>query len=271
MRLSTGFVLVLPIGMALGGQIHTIDVGANGTLTYSPSSVNASAGDTLNFRFQTGNHTVTQSTFAAPCSAFEDASGNAGIDSGFQSVNSSEGAPEYGFNITDASTPLWFYCRQTGHCEEGMVFAVNAPASGKKSFAAFQAAAKKAIATSVNASDASSVVSQTTSSTNSSTSSTNSSTLIHSSSYYSSSSPTNTSSPSSVMSMMTIAASSSASTPSTSSVSRASSPLPLSSSRTPTSSASSASQSKTSGAGLLHLNGATLTLAAVALLLALTI
>ena len=60
--------------------------------------------------------------------------------------------------MTNASAPLWFYCRQTGyvidleaknsalndpycsHCEAGMVFAINPTTA--MSFNAFQAAAK---------------------------------------------------------------------------------------------------------------------------------
>src|SRR6266478_1318722 len=40
------------------------------------------------------------------------------------------------FEVIDTN-PVWVYCRQTGHCQKGMVFAVN---PGNK-FAAFQAAA----------------------------------------------------------------------------------------------------------------------------------
>jgi len=47
------------------------------------------------------------------------------------------------FNMTVPSTdPLWFYCAQAMHCESGMVFAVNPPTSGNKTFTAFQASAK---------------------------------------------------------------------------------------------------------------------------------
>lgn len=35
--------------------------------------------------------------------------------------------------------PLWFYCRQIGHCAQGMVFAVNAPTTGNKTFQNFLA------------------------------------------------------------------------------------------------------------------------------------
>jgi len=120
-------------------QNFTVIVGGNDTVTYSPSSVNASVGDTIAFQFQTKNHTVTQSTFAAPCQNMT--TPTAGIDSGFMAVAANASLfPEWSFTITNASTPLWFYCRQTGHCQQGMVFAVNPTAA--KSFAAFQAAAK---------------------------------------------------------------------------------------------------------------------------------
>ena len=63
-----------------------------------------------------------------------------GIDSGFMPVaaNATE-IPQWSFQVTNASAPLWFFCRQTGHCAKGMVFAVNPTAA--KSFEAFQAAA----------------------------------------------------------------------------------------------------------------------------------
>jgi plastocyanin len=40
------------------------------------------------------------------------------------------------FAVVDAN-PVWVYCRQIGHCQKGMVFAIN----GGQKFAAFQAAA----------------------------------------------------------------------------------------------------------------------------------
>jgi hypothetical protein len=62
---------------------------------------------------QTKNHTVTQSTFPAPCQNMT--TPTAGIDSGFMAVAANASFfPEWSFTITNASTPLWFYCRQTG-------------------------------------------------------------------------------------------------------------------------------------------------------------
>ena len=50
--------------------------------------------------------------------------------------NTSGPFQEAQFQVTDTN-PVWVYCRQTGHCQQGMVFAIN---PGNK-FAAFQAAA----------------------------------------------------------------------------------------------------------------------------------
>jgi len=120
----------------------TVLVGDQNALTFTPSSVTAQAGDTINFEFHSKNHSVTQSTFASPCQFMT--TPKQGIDSGFQAT--AAGATTFAswsFTVDDASTPLWFYCAQTvpaNHCQAGMVFAVNPTAD--KSFDAFQAAAK---------------------------------------------------------------------------------------------------------------------------------
>jgi plastocyanin len=131
-----------------------VEVGVSG-LAFSPSSVNASQGDTIQFVFNPKNHTVTQSTFAAPCAPM-----SGGIDSGYMPVAANvTTVPSMTITVND-TTPLWFYCKQTGygyfffffriffwltmsyysHCGQGMVFAVNP--TENKTFDAFQAAAK---------------------------------------------------------------------------------------------------------------------------------
>jgi len=154
MRFFTLIAALLPVGFALG-EIITVKVGENDTLSYAPSSVNATVGDQLVFEFVAKNHTVTQSTFADPCSNFTFANGSTGVDSGFQFVAANTTSfPTFSFTIMNTSAPLWFYCRQTGHCEKGMVFAVNPTA--EKSFAAFQATAMKTNATTASNSTGSS-------------------------------------------------------------------------------------------------------------------
>jgi plastocyanin len=117
--------------------IHDVTVGAqNGSvIAYTPNYVNASIGDIVRFTFMQKNHTVTQSSFASPCSPL-----TGGFDSGFVPVAANVTSGFQTAELTIENTdPVWVYCRQTGHCEEGMVFAVN-PGSQEK-FAEFQAAA----------------------------------------------------------------------------------------------------------------------------------
>lgn len=54
--------------------------------------------------------------------------------------------PSFSIVVND-TTPIWAYCRQTNHCESGMVFAINANDSSAKSFSAFQALANSSNAT----------------------------------------------------------------------------------------------------------------------------
>lgn len=136
MRFSITAAVLSALPLLASAANQTIMVGANNGLTFDPPSVNASVGDTLTFQFMSKNHTLTQSTFAAPCSNISDS----GIDSGFQAVaTNATSIPSFSFTVNDTSAPMWFYCRQTGHCAKGMVFAVNPTAA--KSFDAFQLAA----------------------------------------------------------------------------------------------------------------------------------
>lgn len=133
MRFSAILVALTSVAAVSAAQNFTVIVGSNGTLTYNPPSVNVSAGDTVSFQFQTKNHTVTQSTFASPCTPMDK-----GVDSGFQAVAAgATSVPQWSFTVNNASAPLWFYCKQTGHCAQGMVFAINPTAN--KSLAAFKA------------------------------------------------------------------------------------------------------------------------------------
>lgn len=58
---------------------HQVMVGGTAGLTYQPSEIKAAVGDMVVFTFMNANHTVTQSTFEAPCVAMP-----GGMDSGFQ-------------------------------------------------------------------------------------------------------------------------------------------------------------------------------------------
>lgn len=116
-----------------GGREIQVAVGQGGALTFTPDRATAAVGDTLVLTFMAGAHTFTQSTFADPCSPMA-----GGVDSG--SKPAANGPVNFTYTVTDASKPMWFYCKTGAHCKAGMVFSLNAPATGNTADA-FKAAA----------------------------------------------------------------------------------------------------------------------------------
>ncbi|KJR85550.1 serine-threonineeeee rich protein [Sporothrix schenckii 1099-18] len=114
------------------GATHTVTVGGPKGLAYEPSSIVANVGDMVIFTFLSQNHTVSQSAFATPCELLA-----GGMDSGFQpnANNSVNPPPQVALQVM-VDTPLWFYCRQKGHCGKGMTFSINPTAA--KTQAMFQ-------------------------------------------------------------------------------------------------------------------------------------
>jgi len=115
-------VTAVQINVTVGGS----------SITFTPESVTAQPGDVVVFTFQQKNHTVTQSTFASPCQHTVD-----GFDTGFVPVaaDNVNGPFPVAQLVVKTTDPLWVYCRQANHCQQGMVFAVN---PGDK-FAAYKA------------------------------------------------------------------------------------------------------------------------------------
>ncbi|EJD54685.1 hypothetical protein AURDEDRAFT_179782 [Auricularia subglabra TFB-10046 SS5] len=133
---SRSALLLLPLaGAALAVGI-AVEVGRDGTLAFSPPAVNADVGDIVTFTFWPKNHTVTQVTFSEPCTR---PTGHPGVDSGFVPVAApGPGVQPMALNVA-TTAPLWFACMQLGHCQQGMVFAINP--TPERTFAAFQARA----------------------------------------------------------------------------------------------------------------------------------
>lgn len=141
MRFSVATAAILSAAASVQAATFNVLVGDNSTLTFNPTNLTGvNNGDIVNFQFVSKNHSVVQSTFAAPCTA-------AGVSSGFQNVSDPSGAsgfPTWSMTVENASAPLWFFCSQVvannfTHCQKGMVFAINPTEA--KSFDAFKQAA----------------------------------------------------------------------------------------------------------------------------------
>ncbi|KAF5347052.1 hypothetical protein D9758_011618 [Tetrapyrgos nigripes] len=113
-----------------------VDVAFQGGYVFNPANISAPVGTLVTFWFPTtsngaalGPHSVTQSSFANPCTylqANDTAKTAAGFDSGLQAITT------FTINITDTQR----------HCGMGMVGSINAPTNGTNTFDAFMSAAK---------------------------------------------------------------------------------------------------------------------------------
>ncbi|APA13567.1 hypothetical protein SS1G_07784 [Sclerotinia sclerotiorum 1980 UF-70] len=115
---------------------HTILVGAGGQLTFSPNETKADVNTTLEFHFYPKTHSVAQAAFASPCNG-------TGFFSGPIATTSEEGNLTVFSVLVNDTKPIWFYCGFPGHCESGMVGAVNVPSDNTKTLEMFSDAAKK--------------------------------------------------------------------------------------------------------------------------------
>jgi plastocyanin len=140
MKFSAALVyLAAAVAPALAANI-TVIVGTaqdgSPATVFRPNQITAAVGDFVSFQFRGGNHTVTQSSFANPCAQqFNTATNQPGFTSPFIPFNAQVGTVGvYTLEITQTSSPIWFFCARQGHCNGGMVGAINAPTSGDKSF-----------------------------------------------------------------------------------------------------------------------------------------
>jgi plastocyanin len=99
---------------------HKVNVGGNKQLTFTPTSVTAAVGDTVQYVFQDQNHTVTAGSPNAGCQP----SGQ--FNSGFVPVPATGGGAQTTFSVQVQNTqPITVYCAQAQHCQVGMVMVIN--------------------------------------------------------------------------------------------------------------------------------------------------
>ena len=109
-----------------GVTTHVVRVGSlSGDLTFMPSTLAAAAGDMIQFQFAPKNHSVVQSTFDQPCQPSKLHSNITGLYSGYIPVAAnSPMTATWTIKVNDTK-PLWLYCSQAKHCQNGMVMVVN--------------------------------------------------------------------------------------------------------------------------------------------------
>ncbi|EJD42807.1 hypothetical protein AURDEDRAFT_41803, partial [Auricularia subglabra TFB-10046 SS5] len=96
-----------------------VTVGEKGTLAYKPNNIKAFKEDIISFQFVDGTHSVSQSGGVdTPCTPLD-----GGFDSAF--VPTVNGTQVWEVTIDDDTKPIWFYCKQGLHCQQGMAGVIN--------------------------------------------------------------------------------------------------------------------------------------------------
>jgi len=149
MKFSIAAILLAATSLVSAEEFRiTVGKAENGSaaLVFTPDQIKAKVGDQIHFQFYPKNHTVTQSSFAEPCTRQRNTATNElGVDSGFMVVPpGSKEIPVWTVEVKQDTSPIWMFCNQDKHCNSGMVFAINAPDQGSKTFSAFKEKAKAA-------------------------------------------------------------------------------------------------------------------------------
>ncbi|KAF2107782.1 hypothetical protein BDV96DRAFT_606327 [Lophiotrema nucula] len=129
--------------MTVSAATMMVTVAANNKFQFTPNSVTAQPGDMVAFNFVAQNHSVASSTANKPCqpeqnavfSDFQPIPGNPNASPNVNAANT----PMFMVPITDAQ-PMYIYCSQAQHCQQGMVMVINPPSANAVSQYANKAA-----------------------------------------------------------------------------------------------------------------------------------
>ncbi|KXN87480.1 hypothetical protein AN958_08785 [Leucoagaricus sp. SymC.cos] len=124
----------------VSAKVVVVTVGVNATDSpssyFDPPTVTANRGDVVYFNFTVGNHTVTQSVFAAPCMRAHDFNQSInGFDSGFRNAGNHSAITNLQIPIEDPSTTIWYFDWNT--CSTGGVGAINVNESSSETYDGF--------------------------------------------------------------------------------------------------------------------------------------
>jgi plastocyanin len=115
----------------------TVTVAANNKFQFTPNSITAQPGDMVAFNFVSQNHSIASSNANTPCQPQANA-----IFSDFQPIaapatngrnrgknnrrQAATNTPTFMVPIVD-NQPMYIYCSQAQHCQQGMVMVINPP------------------------------------------------------------------------------------------------------------------------------------------------
>ncbi|KAH7358730.1 Cupredoxin [Plectosphaerella cucumerina] len=119
-RIATSLAAAAVLFQAANAQtVHRVDVGEGG-LTFEPAELTAAVGDSVEFHFLGGFHSVARSSFDSPCTPVN------GSDNIFSGPIT--GPSDEVFTVPiESEDPIWYYCATGQHCQNGMVGVINAP------------------------------------------------------------------------------------------------------------------------------------------------
>jgi plastocyanin len=111
--LSNAILLGASLSALASAAVVKVSVGPGDVFT--PSTITADVGDTVEFDFEGVLHDVTQSSANSPCS-YE--------ANGFWSTQLSDKSAKFTITI-DNKDPKYFFCSVLNHCSLGMVGIIN--------------------------------------------------------------------------------------------------------------------------------------------------
>jgi len=130
MRAFTAALFALTSALAVSAKNVVVTVGKNttdnATMVFDPAEIVANLNDIVVFNFTEGNHTVTQSTFASPCTPAHDTNSTInGFDSSFRDTVNGTAVTILTVPITPEleNQTIWFFDFNT--CAQGGVGGIN--------------------------------------------------------------------------------------------------------------------------------------------------
>ncbi|KAF8437847.1 Cupredoxin [Terfezia claveryi] len=135
------FTTLAGLVSAQSTKVHVVKVGdKDAKLIFTPDSLDAALGDSVQFQFYPTSHSVVRSNFENPCVPLDPSTSNgtSGFYSGIMPVEKSDTYMPTFTILVNETTPIWYYCGVPRHCQLGMVGVINPPKNSDKTLAKYK-------------------------------------------------------------------------------------------------------------------------------------